>query len=74
LFDLVKYEDEKLANCFYFSMRNTLVCENMEVAKVVAYGRERHRVVTTAGDVIESSGVMSGGGRPKQGQMSSKVV
>jgi structural maintenance of chromosome 4 len=34
----------------------------------------RHRVVTLKGDLIEKSGTMSGGGKPRTGGMSSKMV
>ena len=33
----------------------------------------RHRVVTLKGELIEKSGTMSGGGRPKTGGMSSVI-
>lgn len=44
--------------------RNTLVCEDEETAKRLAFGRgsERHKVVTKAGLLIAKSGAMTGGG------------
>jgi structural maintenance of chromosome 4 len=49
------------------------VCENLDVATKVSFGKDkRFRVVTTKGEVIETSGAMTGGGQPKSGLMSSK--
>jgi len=45
------------------------VAENLEIASELAYGNQRYRVVTLNGELIESSGAMSGGGRPKSGLM-----
>ena len=44
------------------------------MATRIAYGQMRHRVVTLKGELIEKSGTMSGGGRPKTGGMSSVIV
>jgi len=46
----------------------------LEQATRIAYARERHRVVTLKGEVIEPSGTMSGGGQPMRGRMGSKIV
>jgi len=35
---------------------------------------KKHRVVTLRGEIIEASGVMSGGGRPPRGLMSNKII
>lgn len=46
----------------------------MDQATRIAYGRQRYRVVTLKGDVIETSGTMSGGGRTQfRGKMGEKV-
>lgn len=71
LFDLVNVRDVKFLNAFYFGLRNTLVCENLEIATHIAYGAQRFRVVTLKGEVIEIVGTMSGGGRPRTGGMNS---
>jgi len=49
------------------------VCRDIDTATKIAYGERRYRVVTTAGELIESSGAMSGGGKPKKGGMGSKL-
>uniref|UniRef100_A0A182J7N8 Structural maintenance of chromosomes protein n=1 Tax=Anopheles atroparvus TaxID=41427 RepID=A0A182J7N8_ANOAO len=74
LFDLIRVEDERVLPAFYFALRNTLVAENLDQGQRIAYGRQRFRVVTIAGDVIETSGTMSGGGRSQQrGRMGTQV-
>lgn len=56
-------------------MRDTLVANNLEQGTRIAYGRQRYRVVTLEGGVIETSGTMSGGGRTQlRGKMGQKVT
>lgn len=74
LFDLVKYKNQKLNHAFYFALRDTLVAPDLKIASNVAYGSTRHRVVTLNGELIEVSGTMSGGGKPKRGGMSNKEL
>ncbi|KAL2816803.1 RecF/RecN/SMC [Aspergillus cavernicola] len=63
LFDLVKPKDPKFAPAFY------------KQANRIAYGARRWRVVTLDGQLIDTSGTMSGGGtRVARGAMSSKQV
>ncbi len=59
---------------FYFGLRDTLVCEDLDTATNIAYGPVRYRVVTLQGHLIDISGTMSGGGRPKKGGMASKLL
>ncbi|KAF2348276.1 RecF/RecN/SMC N-terminal [Trinorchestia longiramus] len=63
LFDLIRVSDERVKTAFYFGIRDTLVANDLDQASRIAYGRERHRVVTLRGDLIELHGTMSGGGR-----------
>lgn len=74
LFDLIKIKNEMYRAIFYFSLRDTLVCEDLELATQIAYGTPRYRVVVTNGVVIETTGAMSGGGKPRKGGMASKMV
>ncbi|KAL6120776.1 cut3 [Nucleospora cyclopteri] len=53
--------NKKYEKCFYFALKNTLVVENIENAKKLAFGKIRHRVVTRDGKLLEKSGIMSGG-------------
>ena len=75
LFDLIKPTDERFSAAFYHGVRNTLVAKDLDQANRIAYGKQRYRVVTLKGELIETSGTMSGGGsRPLKGGMSSKTV
>ena len=39
LFDLIKVDDAKIANAFFFAVRNTLVADTLEQATRIAYGK-----------------------------------
>mmetsp|Transcript_1063 Transcript_1063/g.1326 ORF Transcript_1063/g.1326 Transcript_1063/m.1326 type:complete len:1353 (+) Transcript_1063:32-4090(+) len=72
LFDLTHCSDPSLKCALYFALKNTLVCKNLDEASSIAYvgSRPVHRVVTLKGELIETSGTMSGGGnRVKKGSM-----
>jgi structural maintenance of chromosome 4 len=76
LFDLIKPIEPRFAAAFYKGVRDTLVAENLDQANRIAFGGQRRwRVVTLAGQLIDSSGTMSGGGNHvSRGGMSSKVA
>jgi len=76
LFDLVQVRDEKVRPAFYQALRETLVAESLDQATRIGYqGQRRRRVVTTEGQLIETSGAMSGGGnRARRGGMSAVEV
>ncbi|XP_038603867.1 structural maintenance of chromosomes protein 4 [Tachyglossus aculeatus] len=76
LFDLVKVNDEKIRQAFYFALQNTLVANNLDQATRVAFQKDkRWRVVTLSGQIIEQSGTMTGGGsKIMKGRMGSSVV
>ncbi|KAA3675760.1 structural maintenance of chromosome 4 [Paragonimus westermani] len=71
LYDLVQTVDDTVKPALYFALRDTLVTDTMDTALKVAFSqRQRHRVVTLQGQLIETSGAMSGGGgRPLSGRM-----
>lgn len=71
LFDLLQFKSDDYRAVFYFALRDTLVCDNLDIATRVAYGPVRYKVVTRDGKLIDYTGVMSGGGQPKRGGMSS---
>eukprot|EP00808_Paulinella_micropora_P002728 g12496.t1 len=76
LFDLIKVPDAALRPCFYYATKgNTLVANDLDQAVRLAYsGNKRFRVVTLAGQVIDTSGTMSGGGsKPLSGLMGTKA-
>ncbi|CAG8521184.1 4706_t:CDS:10 [Ambispora gerdemannii] len=75
LFDLVKPKEPQFAQAFFNVLRNTLVARNLEHANRIAFGRQRWRVVTLDGKLIDVSGTMTGGGtKVMKGGMSSKFV
>lgn len=75
LFDLIKPKDPRFAPAFYKGLFNTLVAEDLTQAQRIGYGKKRWRVVTLAGQLIDPSGTMSGGGsRVSRGGMSSKFA
>ncbi|TFK56417.1 hypothetical protein OE88DRAFT_1741296 [Heliocybe sulcata] len=75
LFDLIKPKDPRFAPALYKAVGNTLVADTLEHANRIAFGGSRRwRVVTLAGQLIEASGAMSGGGtHVAKGIMSSKL-
>jgi structural maintenance of chromosome 4 len=76
LFDLIKPKEPRFAPAFYKGIGDTLVAENLDQANRIAFGGQRRwRVVTLAGQLIESSGAMSGGGTSvTKGKMSSRFA
>ena len=77
LFDLIQSKDEKFLNAFYFAIKDTLVADDIKIGTHVAFNSvpgKTFRVVTLTGDIVESSGVMSGGGKARTGAMSNKLV
>ncbi|KAE9407945.1 RecF/RecN/SMC protein [Gymnopus androsaceus JB14] len=76
LFDLITPKDPKFAQVFYKAVGDTLVAKDMDQANRIAFqGEKRNKVVTLAGQVIETSGAMSGGGgAPAKGGMSAKLA
>ncbi|CCL98907.1 uncharacterized protein FIBRA_00914 [Fibroporia radiculosa] len=76
LFDLIKPKDPRFASAFFKGVANTLVANDLDQANRIAFGGQRRwRVVTLAGQLIDSSGTMSGGGtHVARGGMSSKLA
>ena len=75
LFDLVKPKDPQFAAVFYKALDNALVAENMDQANHITCGQCCWKVVTLTGQLIELSGMISGGGgQPARGGMSSKLA
>ena len=71
LIDLIKVADERFRAAFYYGVRDTVVCEDLKQAQDVSFNHgKRRRCITLAGQLIETSGTMSGGGgRPQSGRM-----
>lgn len=58
--------DSKFLAIFSYVLGNTLIVENMDIAREIGIGRIR--MVTLAGDVLETSGSMKGGFRKRERQ------
>nr|CDS31144.1 structural maintenance of chromosomes protein [Hymenolepis microstoma] len=78
LFDLVDTSANPYVRpCFFFALRNTLIADNLDIAVDWAFKhKQRFRVVTLQGQLIETSGAMSGGGsgRPISGRMNTDTA
>lgn len=76
LFDLIKPKEPRFAPAFFKGVGNTLVADDLDQANRIAFGGQRRwRVVTLSGQLIDSSGTMSGGGNHvSKGGMSSKLA
>ncbi|EGD82304.1 Smc4l1 protein [Salpingoeca rosetta] len=77
LYDLIRVKDDKFKVAFYHALRDTLVAPSLDDATSIAYQgkRARYRVVTLKGQLIDTSGTMSGGGNKVQrGGMSSTLA
>lgn len=72
LFDLIRINDERVRPAFYFALGETLVAKDMDQATRITKN-DRYRIVTLNGEMIEVSGAMSGGGKPKSGGMSQSI-
>jgi len=64
--DFIECED-MFRNAFAQAYGNTLLCQDMDQANRAAYGEKRWRCVTRRGNLVEKSGMMTGGGRPLKG-------
>lgn len=64
LFDYLNIPRPEHRVALYHALGDTLVAENLDEARRMAFKPTRkNKVVTTSGELIESSGAMSGGGR-----------
>ncbi|CDW58284.1 SMC N and SMC hinge domain containing protein [Trichuris trichiura] len=70
LFDLLRVEDPKLLAAFYSVITDTLLAEDLNEARRIAFhSGQRWRVVSMKGELIERSGVMAGGGIARGGKL-----
>ncbi|MCH85889.1 structural maintenance of chromosomes protein 1-like, partial [Trifolium medium] len=53
--------DPSLEKAILFAVGNTLVCEDLEEAKILSWSGERFKVVTVDGILLTKSGTMTGG-------------
>jgi structural maintenance of chromosome 4 len=72
LIDLVQMKEPRFYGAFQFVLKDTLVASDIDVARRVSgSGRDRFRVVTLNGEVIDVSGAMTGGDYSNQSQKNS---
>lgn len=70
LFDLLKITDKRVQKAFYLALKDALVTDSLEIARVIAFELgKRWKVVTKNGEVINPSGEMMGFSRPHQGKV-----
>ncbi|KAH9018269.1 hypothetical protein EDB85DRAFT_1897263 [Lactarius pseudohatsudake] len=67
LFDLVELKEPRFAHAFYKALRDTLVAQDLAQANRIASGARGWRVVTLVGELVDSSGTMSGGAAKPRG-------
>lgn len=60
VFDVIQF-DPSLEKAVLFAVGNTLVCDDLDEAKVLSWSGERFRVVTVDGILLTKSGTMTGG-------------
>ncbi|KAJ9696934.1 hypothetical protein PVL29_008929 [Vitis rotundifolia] len=60
VFDVIQF-DPALEKAILFAVANTLVCDDLEEAKVLSWSGERFKVVTVDGILLTKSGTMTGG-------------
>ncbi|CAK8571767.1 unnamed protein product [Lathyrus sativus] len=60
VYDVIQF-DPPLEKAILFAVGNTLVCEDLEKAKLLSWSGERFKVVTVDGILLTKSGTMTGG-------------
>ena len=50
------------------------MAEDLSQANRIAYGAQRYQVITLNGELISTSGAMTGGGNPQRGKMGTQVI
>lgn len=58
VFDIIQLLDQRFRLTFYSGLYDTLLAENLDQARRIAFGTHtRYRVVTYKGDLIDQSGM-----------------
>ena len=65
-------KDQSYKCSFYFTLRDTIVVRDIDAAYEI--DSRAFRIVTENGEIIEQSGIISGGGKPRKGSMELTVA
>eukprot|EP00897_Mesotaenium_endlicherianum_P000577 jgi/Mesen1/1051/ME000122S00048 len=60
IYDVIQF-DPNLEKAMIYAVGNTLVCDTIDEARALAWGRERHKVVALDGTLMAKNGSMTGG-------------
>lgn len=73
-FDLLENVPSEIRSCFYFVFRESLVVENLDNVNYLKkkYGGYIPKIVTLDGSIFESTGKITGGGKPISGLIGKK--
>jgi structural maintenance of chromosome 2 len=72
--ELVQF-DEEVRRGIEFVFGNTIICDNQEIAKLIAFDRNiRTKTVTLDGDSYDPSGTVTGGSKNQLGQLLARIA
>ncbi|EFJ43425.1 structural maintenance of chromosomes protein 1 [Volvox carteri f. nagariensis] len=64
--DLLDIPDRRMERAFQFALGDTVICEDEDHARDLAFGGQRLKVVTLQGTLIAKRGTMTGGSAPPE--------
>ncbi|KXZ44680.1 hypothetical protein GPECTOR_63g1 [Gonium pectorale] len=64
--DLLDIPDRRLERAFQYALDDTVICDDEDAARSLAFGAQRLKVVTLQGTLITKRGTMTGGSAPAE--------
>ncbi|GLI67766.1 hypothetical protein VaNZ11_012020 [Volvox africanus] len=64
--DLLDISDRRLERAFQFALGDTIICEDEDQSRKLAFSGQRLKVVTVQGTLISKRGTMTGGSAPPE--------
>ncbi|KXZ44470.1 hypothetical protein GPECTOR_67g310 [Gonium pectorale] len=64
--DLLDIPDRRLERAFQYALGDTVICDDEDAARSLAFGAQRLKVVTLQGTLITKRGTMTGGSAPAE--------